>query len=72
MKKFNLKKMLKGEEICTRQGNVAKFICKTGDKIFVRVYSKLGTVYNQDIKYNTDGSRWNASVVSHEDLMMVS
>lgn len=68
---FNLMRALNGANIKTRSGKKAKVICKVGNnKILVKVYSNISSMYDTTVKYNLDGSRWSPKHEDFEDLIM--
>lgn len=69
-KSFNLVEALKGAKVKTKNGNNVKVICETRGKILCQVTSNAGYIYNRQVKYNTDGTRWSPKYPCNEDLVM--
>lgn len=69
-KTFNLQEALKRAPVQTKAGNKALVICQTRGKILVKVYSKLASYLDKEVKYNLDGTRWSPKNPSDEDLIM--
>ena len=69
-KPFNLEEaMKKGTKVVTRDGKLAKVICKTRGKLLVTVFGKA-TYENRQYKYNMDGSRFSPTLIHNLDLMI--
>lgn len=67
---FNAEKALKGAKVMTKSGKTVKVICETRGKLLVKVYSKVASYLDREIKYNMDGSRWSPNVPDPDDLVM--